>query len=246
MWQSVYLLDKSRSPSVSPYPTNHQLSHEMLSPLRLIVPKSRRTPLWPLPFKNLTCTIAHWFRYFVKQVTKFQRGLKLPISGQWHLDETFVKLRGRWHYVFAILSDWRRTLLILRIMPRRTRKAVMEVLKELKTHIKMEPHTIVTDGLASYVKAIIRRFPRTHHQRDVKFRDHPSNNVIERFFSTFKPRYHGLRGFKTLPRAQEFLDAWGFYYNFLRPHQNSRGDPPAGGQWSNQLIDWAHILKYQP
>jgi len=97
----------------------------------------------------------------VKQVGKFQRGLRLPLSGQWHLDETFVKLRGRWYYVFAILSDWRRTLLTLRIMPRRTRKAVMEVLNELKKHIKLEPHTIVTDGLASYVKAIARRFPRT-------------------------------------------------------------------------------------
>ena len=191
-------------------------------------------------------TIAHWFRYFVKQVIKFQRGLKLPISGQWHLDETFVKLRGRWHYVFAILSDWRRTLLTLRIMPRRTRKAVLEVLKELKKYIRVEPQTIVTDGLASYVKALVRRFPRTHHQREVKFRDHPSNNVIERFFSTFKPRYHSLRGFKTLPRAQAFLDAWGFYYNYLRPHQNSRGNPPAGSYWGNQLTDWAYVLKYQP
>ena len=190
--------------------------------------------------------IAGWFRRFVKQVYKFQRGLKLPISGRWHLDETFVKLRGQWHYVFAVLSDWRRTLLTLRIMPRRTRRAAMEVLNELKKHIKMEPHTIVTDGLASYVQAIIQRFPRTYHQRDVKFRDHPSNNVIERFFSTFKPRYHGLRGFKSLSRAQEFLDAWGFYYNFLRPHQNSHGNPPAGSYWGNQLNDWAHVLTYQP
>jgi len=188
--------------------------------------------------------IAHWFRRFVKQVTKFQRGLNLLISGQWHLDETFVKLKGRWHYVFTILSEWRRTLLTLRIMPRRTRKAVIQVLKALKKQIKLEPRIIVTDGLWSYVKAISRQFQRTQHQRDVKFQDHPSNNLIERFFSTFKPRYHGLRGFKTLSRAQEFLDAWAFYYNYLRPHQNSHGDPPAGSYWGGMLNDWAHVIKY--
>lgn len=191
-------------------------------------------------------TIARWFRRFVKQVHKFQRGLKLPSSGQWHLDETFVKLQGRWHYVFAVLSEWRRTLLTLRIMPRRTRRAVIQVLKGLKKSIKVNPQTIVTDGLWSYVKPISRMFPRTHHQREVKFQDHPSNNVIERFFSTFKPRYHGLRGFKTPSRAQEFLDAWGFYYNYLRPHQNSRGNPPAGSYWGNQLNDWAYVLQYKP
>ena len=120
------------------------------------------------------------------------------------------------------------------------------MLKELKKRIKVETHAILTDGLASYVNAIPRRFPRTRHQRDVKFQDDPSNNRIERFFSTFKPRYHCLRGFKTLPRAQEFLDAWGFYYNYLRPHQNSRGDSPAGSYWGNKLNDWAHILKYKP
>ncbi|MFX0203565.1 MAG: DDE-type integrase/transposase/recombinase [Candidatus Hodarchaeota archaeon] len=92
-------------------------------------------------------TIAHWFRRFVKQVVKFQWGLKLPSSGQWHLDETFVKLQGRWHYIFAIVSEWHRTLFTLRIMPHRTRKAVIQLLKELKKQVKLEKRVIVTDGL---------------------------------------------------------------------------------------------------
>ena len=53
-------------------------------------------------------TIKNWLYLFWKKTNQFQRWLALPVSGIWHLDETFVKLRGRWHYVFAILSEWRR------------------------------------------------------------------------------------------------------------------------------------------
>ena len=188
----------------------------------------------------------NWFRRFWKQAKKFQRGLILPVSGNWHLDETFVRLGGRWYYVFAILSEWRRVLLALRIMPRRTRKAATQVLKTVKTETSACPGTIVTDGLASYPRAIQRVFPHAHHQKSVRFQDHPSNNLIERLFSTFKPRYHGLRGFKVQKRAQEFLDAWAFYYNYLRPHKSVRGKPPAGDYWGGALKNWEYVLKYQP
>ena len=191
-------------------------------------------------------TIKNWLYLFWKQSKRFQRGLKLPISGTWHLDETFVKLQGHWHYVFAILNEWRRTLLTLRIMPRRTRQAVIKVLKRVKTEIWASPKMIVTDGLASYPQAIHRVFPHAHHQQYVRFRDHPPNNVIERFFSTFKPRYHLLRGFKSLKRAQEFLDAFGFYYNYLRPHKSLRGDPPAESYWGGILENWEYVLRYRP
>jgi transposase-like protein len=116
----------------------------------------------------------------------------------------------------------------------------------VKKRITTEPGTIVTDGLASYICAIPPMFPHAHHQRQVKFRDVPSNNLIERFFSTFKPRYHRLRGFKVFTRAQEFLDAWAFYYNYLDPHTSVWNNPPAGNYWGNTLKDWGAILKYRP
>ena len=99
-------------------------------------------------------TIANWFQLFRKQAKKFQRVFKLPISGDWHLDETFVKLGGRWHYVFAILSEWRRVLLTLRMMPRRTRRAAIKMLRRVQKEISVEPRRIITDGLASYPQAI--------------------------------------------------------------------------------------------
>ncbi len=58
-------------------------------------------------------------------------GIKTTRFRKWHLDETFVKHQWRWHYVFAIVSEWHQTLLTLRIMPRRTRRAVFQILKKL-------------------------------------------------------------------------------------------------------------------
>lgn len=89
--------------------------------------------------------------------------------------------------------------------------------------------TIVSDGVASYLKAIPRVFPSAHHQRSIRFQDVPSNIIIKRFFSTFKPRYHLMRGLKSLKRAQEFLDAFAIYYNHLRTHKSLRDNPPYKG-----------------
>ena len=190
-------------------------------------------------------TIKNWLYLFWKKTKLFQRGLVLPVSGNWHLDETFVKLRGRWHYVFAILSEWRRILVTLRMMPRRTRRAAIQVLNEVRKEIQAEPGVIVTDGLASYPKAIQRVFPHAQHQRYVRFQDHPSNNVVERFFSTFKPRYHLMRGFKSRKRAQEFLDTFAFYYNYLRPHKSLRENPPAGDYWGGTIEEWEYVLRWR-
>jgi len=190
-------------------------------------------------------TIKNWLYLFWKKAKQFQRGLVLPASGNWHLDETFVKLQGRWHYVFAILSEWRRILVTLRMMPRRTRRAAIQVLREVKKEIQAEPGVIVTDGLTSYPKAIQRVFPHAQHQRNVRFQDHPSNNVVERFFSTFKPRYHLMRGFKSQKRAQEFLDTFTVYYNYLRPHKSLRENPPAGDYWGGTIEDWEYVLRWR-
>ena len=120
------------------------------------------------------------------------------------------------------------------------------MLRGVKKEIQVDPKVIITDGLASYPQAIQRVFSHAQHQRYVKFQDHPSNNIIERFFSTFKPRYHLLRGFKALKRGQEFLDAWAVYYNNLRPHHGVPGAPPAGSCWCGTLNDWGYVLKYRP
>lgn len=131
-------------------------------------------------------------------------------------------------------------------MTRRTRQAVIKVPKRVKKEIWAYLKMIVTDGLASYSQVIHRVFPHAYHQQYMRFRDHPSNNVINRFFSTFKPRYHLLRGFKYLKRSQEFLDAFGFYYNYLRPHESLRGNPHVRSYWGGILEDWEYVLRYRP
>lgn len=131
-------------------------------------------------------------------------------------------------------------------MPRRTWRAAIKVLKAVKKRITAEPSAIITDGLAFSPPAIRRVFSHALHQQYVRFQDHPSNNVIERFFSTFKSRYHLLRGFKSPKRAQEFLDGFAIYYNYLRPHKKVQDNPPAGDCWGGHLKYWAYILQYRP
>ena len=69
--------------------------------------------------------------------------------------------------------------------------------------------------------------------------------MIKRLLSTFRLRYHRLTGFKTTPRAQEFLDAWAFSHNYFRFHQNSYGNLSAGSYWDVKLNNWGHVIKYK-
>ncbi len=89
----------------------------------------------------------------------------------WQLDETYVKVNGKWFYLYRAIDKHGDTLDVY-FSPKRNRHAAYEFLKRvLKPYIaERQPKTLNTDKHAAYGYAIARLIKEGKLRADVKQR----------------------------------------------------------------------------
>ena len=94
---------------------------------------------------------------------------------------------------------------------------------------KKTPAMLVTDGLLAYGSAFNEtyRYGGTKHVAKPRFVDLTNNNRIERLHGSMRERTKVMRGFDSDGTANETMQGYRLYYNFLRPHQALNGSTPA-------------------
>ncbi len=168
-------------------------------------------------------TVCKWARKFgdIKHLAKH---LGISFSRIWHMDEMFIKARGRMHCLYAVIDD-KGNVIALHVSGKRDMQSAVICLRKAK-HIAGKPDIIVTDGWNAYPRAIRKVFgrkkPRVRHavahfgKKPVVHKGkvmHMSNNRIEGWNSWFRRIYRGMRGFKSLASFQRFLDVFWVLWN---------------------------------
>ncbi len=103
-----------------------------------------------------------------------------PRSGSWRIDETYVRVGGRWKYLFRAVDKHGQLIDFMLSDRRNTRAAYRFLRKALKTMSDYPPESITTDKLASYPKAIRRlQNERLLHEVVVHRTSKYLNNIIE-------------------------------------------------------------------
>jgi transposase-like protein len=98
-------------------------------------------------------TIRQWVLKFGRVYAVRIRQRRPRPSGCWHLDEVFVRIGGRIHYLWRAVDDEGEVLDLL-VQSRRDRKAALKLLRRLLKRQGYLPDTIVTDRLRSYGAAL--------------------------------------------------------------------------------------------
>jgi len=104
--------------------------------------------------------------------------------------------------------------------------------QKAKETAKQDPEFIVSDGLPADIKVFKKEFytlkkPRVQHIRKPRFTDHTNNNIVERLNGTIREREKVMRSMKSDDTADELMEGFRTYYNFIRPHQSLEGKTPA-------------------
>ena len=196
-------------------------------------------------------TIYRWVIRFTKVMENYTKQLQPKLSSVWHADEQMIKSKGRYVWSWNLLDSETRFLISNIVTEGREIKDARKLFKKSK-EVAQSPEMIITDGLFSYEKAIKKEFstwrlPRTSHIRLATIKEKPNNNLIERFHGSFRERDKVLRGFKEDYGAQNILNGFSVYYNFIRPHMGLDGFTPA--QASNVDLPlnggnrWLELLK---
>ncbi len=99
-------------------------------------------------------TIRYWWNKLGPIISKEMKKKRChsPSKWRWHIDEVFIKINGKLHYLWRAI-DHEGTVLDCYVTKRRNKRAALKVLKKLVSRHGM-PKQIVTDKCPSYKAAL--------------------------------------------------------------------------------------------
>jgi putative transposase len=145
------------------------------------------------------------------------------IGRSWYVDETYIKVQGRWCYLYRAI-DRSGALVDVRLSETRDMAAAKAFFRSAKVVTGIAPARVTTDGHDSYPRAI-----RTELGPGVKHRTNRYlNNRIEQSHRGIKGHYGPMRGFKSHEAASRFCRGYDELDNFLLPRsRRSYQVPPS-------------------
>ena len=142
-------------------------------------------------------TVRDWEQRFAPYLTgALKRHRKGKCSTRWHVDETYIKVSGKWVYYYRGI-DRDGNLVDAMMSKTRSKKAAIRFFKQARGTTGVKPTCVTTDKLASYPKAIRRTCGRKVTHRTSKY----LNNRIEQDHRGIKRRYGPTLGFKSFDCA---------------------------------------------
>jgi putative transposase len=109
-------------------------------------------------------TIHQWSRKFGQSFADGLRRRRARPGDKWHVDEVFIKINGKTHYLWRAVDQHGNVLDIL-VTSRRDAKAATRFFRKLLTKLQYVPRVLVTDKLRSYPVAHRRLMPGVQHRR---------------------------------------------------------------------------------
>ena len=141
-------------------------------------------------------TIFRWVQRYAPEIEKRVRPYQGHRSGSWRVDETYVRVSGRWRYLFRAVDKHGRLIASMLSDRRDTGAAYRFLRKALRAVSDYPPSSITTDKLASYPKAIHRLQNEGLLPKDVEHRTSKYlNNIIEADHGALKRMIRPTRGF---------------------------------------------------
>ena len=133
---------------------------------------------------------------------------------KWHLDEVFLRIGGKQHYLWRAV-DQHGTVLDILVQSRRSARAAKRFFKKLLKGLQYVPRVIVTDKLRSYGAAKRQILPGVEHRQSRYL-----NNRAEVSHQPTRRRERQMQRFKSARHAQRFLSSHGQIHNLfqLRRH----------------------------
>ena len=184
-------------------------------------------------------TIHNWIVRLNRLMIEAARGLRPQVSKRWLGDEMIVKVNGKKKYLWNILDFQTRYHIVSILANGRREKEATAVLQHAIREAGKSPEEFVTDGLASYSKAIKRLEDtgiRIGHISNVGIEKVTNNNRIERRHGTIRDWIKAKRGMKEM--SQEYFEGGLAYYNHIRPHQAMPNQSPPSMVGRKKLVSF--------
>jgi putative transposase len=147
-------------------------------------------------------TINRWVLKYTPRLEEAFHRRRRPVGRSWRMDETYIKVKGEWRYLYRAVDKSGQTIDFLLTEQRDEQAALRFLTKAIPRH--GIPETITIDGSEANAAAI-RRYNADQGTaiiiRQVKY----LNNIIEQDHRSVKRVTRSMLGFKSFDAAQGTL-----------------------------------------
>jgi IS6 family transposase len=164
-------------------------------------------------------TIYRWVQTSTPEFIDAARPARHASGDRWFVEETYVKVAGRWAYVYRAIDQHRQVIDVL-VWRRRDARAAPGFFTRALTH-RASPVEDRTDRAPVYPHTIGALVPAARHvtQQD-------ANNTVEADHGHLKRRLRPMPGLKTIASLDAIATGHAFLQNPHRGHYPITADPP--------------------
>ncbi len=146
-------------------------------------------------------TIMRWVHHYVPEFERRWNRFARPVGYSWRVDETYVKIRGHWVYLYRAVDSQGKTV-DFRLSSKRDVAAAKAFFRKAIRSLGATPRTITLDGYAASHRAVREMKADGQLKEDTKLRSSKClNNLIEQDHRGVKLRIGPMLGFKRFKTA---------------------------------------------
>ncbi|MBE5254589.1 IS6 family transposase [Mixta mediterraneensis] len=149
-------------------------------------------------------TLHRWVIRLVPLLDKAFRRHKRTVGRRWRMDETYIKIKGQWKYLYRAVDTAGQTVDFLLTARRDAAAALRFFRKAIRHH--GEPEVVTIDKSGANTAALTTLNANKPEEERMTIRQSKClNNLVEQDHRNIKRRIRPMLGFKSFRRAQTLL-----------------------------------------
>jgi transposase, IS6 family len=180
-------------------------------------------------------TIYRWVQTFTPELIEHARLARHATGDRWFVDETYVKVAGRWRYLYRAVDQHGQVIDVL-LSDRRSASAARAFFTRALTS-RPVPSEVTTDRAAVYPRVLDELVPAARHVHEQY-----ANNRIEADHGRLKARLRPMRGVKSIRSLRVIAAGHAFVQNLRGGHYELASDEPARDRVRAAFTGLAHCL----
>jgi transposase-like protein len=170
-------------------------------------------------------TIYRWVQRFTPLLAEAARPCRHAVGGRWFVDETYVKVAGRWRYVYRAIDQFGQVIDVF-VSPRRDTAAAHRFFERAIGTTKVPRVEVVTDRAATYPTVLEELLPGAWHRTEQY-----ANNRLEADHGRLKSRLRPMCGLKQDRSATVVIAGHALVQNVWRGHDELAVEEPVTWGW---------------
>ena len=173
---------------------------------------------------------------FAPEFIEAARARRHVAGDRWRVDETYVRVGGKWRYLFRAIDQFGQVVDVF-LSLRRDTKAARRFFAQAIARTRISPIEVTTDRYRVYPRVLDELLPAAFHDTEAH-----ANNPLETDHGRLKARLRPMRGLKREGTARVIVAGHAFVQNLRRGFYDLGTDAPPAARLADAFSDLALVI----